>query len=56
VLWGKQDRLVPPAHALAYIDALPDAHLVLLGGAGHFPYLESPEAFTQAVKGFLQLT
>jgi pimeloyl-ACP methyl ester carboxylesterase len=56
VVWGEQDRLVPPAHAHAYVAGLPDARLALFAGAGHFPYLESPDAFAQAVKGFLGLT
>jgi pimeloyl-ACP methyl ester carboxylesterase len=56
VVWGEQDRLVPLAHAQAYVAGLPDARLALFAGAGHFPYLESPDAFAQAVKGFLELT
>jgi pimeloyl-ACP methyl ester carboxylesterase len=53
VVWGEQDRLVPVAHAHAYAEALPDARLVRLAGVGHYPYLEAPDAFAQAVTQFL---
>ncbi|TVR33069.1 MAG: alpha/beta fold hydrolase [Nitriliruptor sp.] len=39
---------------LAVIDAREDAHLVNLGGAGHFANLEQPAAFVSALEGFLQ--
>jgi pimeloyl-ACP methyl ester carboxylesterase len=52
VVWGERDRLVPVAHAHAYADGLPDARLVVIPGAGHYPYMETPEAFVDAVEGF----
>lgn len=33
--------------------ALPDSRLVVLEGAGHFPFIETPEAFADAVLAFL---
>jgi pimeloyl-ACP methyl ester carboxylesterase len=53
VVWGEQDRLVPPAHAHAYAEALPDARVVVLPGAGHYPYLEAPDAFAASVTEFV---
>jgi pimeloyl-ACP methyl ester carboxylesterase len=53
VVWGAQDRLVPPAHARAYVDGLADARLVLLDDAAHMPYVETPAAFSKAIKEFL---
>jgi pimeloyl-ACP methyl ester carboxylesterase len=53
VLWGERDRLVPVAHAHAYAAGLPDARLVLLPDAAHYPYLETPDAFARAVQRFL---
>lgn len=53
VLWGQEDRLVPLAHAHAYAEALPDASLKVLPAAAHYPYVEDPRAFTQAVQAFL---
>jgi pimeloyl-ACP methyl ester carboxylesterase len=53
VVWGEQDRLVPLAHAYAYAEGLPDARLVVLPNAGHYPYLEAPEALATAVTEFV---
>ena len=39
ILWGAQDQLVPPAHAHAYAASLPDARVVVVPGAGHYPWL-----------------
>ena len=53
VVWGERDRLVPLAHAHAYADGLPSARLVVVPGAGHYPYVEAPAAFVEAVAAFL---
>jgi pimeloyl-ACP methyl ester carboxylesterase len=53
VVWGEHDRLVPSAHARAYVDGLPDARLALLQDTGHYPYIERPGAFSEAVREFL---
>jgi pimeloyl-ACP methyl ester carboxylesterase len=55
VIWGEQDRLVSVAHGRAYAEGLPDARLVIVPGAGHYPYLEQPAAFAEAVAAFLRL-
>jgi pimeloyl-ACP methyl ester carboxylesterase len=54
VVWGEEDRLISVAHGRAYAEGLPDARLVVVPGAGHYPYLEQPEAFAEAVTAFLQ--
>ena len=54
VVWGEHDRLVSVAHGRAYAEGLPSARLVVVPGAGHYPYLEQPEAFAQAVGTFLR--
>jgi pimeloyl-ACP methyl ester carboxylesterase len=54
VVWGEQDRLVSVAHGQAYVDGLPDASLVVVPGAGHYPYLEAPDAFLAAVETFVR--
>lgn len=38
----------------ALAGALPKARLVEYAGAGHFPYLDAPQRFTQDVVGFLR--
>ena len=54
LLWGERDYLVPPAHGDELMDALPDARLVRLAGAGHVPMEERPEAFNAALLAFLR--
>ena len=53
LVWGTKDRLVYPDSAHRLLKALPDAHLIEIGGAGHLPYEEDPEAFNAAVFPFL---
>jgi pimeloyl-ACP methyl ester carboxylesterase len=54
LLWGAEDRLVPPAHGEAYRAALPDARLTLLPECGHMAPLERPDAFAAAIIAFLE--
>lgn len=54
VVVGDQDTLTPPSDAEALVEALPDATLVRLAGAGHVSNLEAAEAFTAAVRAFLE--
>jgi len=53
ILWGAEDRLVPPAHAHAYAASLPDARVLVLPSAGHYPWLETPDRFAAEVERFL---
>jgi pimeloyl-ACP methyl ester carboxylesterase len=45
VIVGDVDRLTPPVTAKALADALPDARLVVMEGAGHLTMLERHEQF-----------
>ena len=36
------------------IAAFPLSELVIVEGAGHFPFIEKPDAFLQAVRDFLE--
>ena len=42
VLWGACDRVVPPAHADAVVEALPQARVDVWPGMGHHPQRERP--------------
>ena len=53
ILWGAHDHLVPPAHAHAYAASLPDARVVVVPGAGHYAYVETPDRFAREVARFL---
>lgn len=52
VIHGDID-FVPLAGSEAYAALIPDARLLRLPGVGHFPHLERPEVFYQAVDAFL---
>jgi len=42
VICGERDLLTPPAHSRTIADALPDAELVVVAGAGHQVLMEQP--------------
>jgi proline iminopeptidase len=54
VVVGRHDRVYPPAGARALAAGLPDARLVEIAGAGHFPFSEQPAAFLTELRGFLR--
>jgi pimeloyl-ACP methyl ester carboxylesterase len=43
VAWGTDDPYLPPRLARAYAERLPNAELIELDRAGHWPWLERPE-------------
>lgn len=52
VLWGDQDKLASREYAQAYADALPDARLQVIAGAGHFAFFDQGEAVASAATDF----
>lgn len=54
VLAGEDDFICGPTCANEIADAIPDAKLVVLSGAGHFLLYEAPERFRREVLAFLQ--
>lgn len=53
VVVGHDDTLTPPADSQAMASAISGAEFVSVPGAGHLSSIEKPEAFTRAVKDFL---
>jgi pimeloyl-ACP methyl ester carboxylesterase len=53
VVVGEEDELAPVAEAQAMVDALPQGELAVLAEAGHLTAVETPEAFTAEVAGFV---
>ncbi|MEU4190809.1 alpha/beta hydrolase [Kribbella sp. NPDC026611] len=49
---GAED-LRPPSVTDSLLAALPDAERVVLNGVGHYPWVEDPDGFQQAVREFL---
>jgi pimeloyl-ACP methyl ester carboxylesterase len=52
LVWGAQDRLVPPAYGAAYKHYLPQAQLHLIAECGHLPMFERETEFVDTVARF----
>jgi 3-oxoadipate enol-lactonase len=50
IVVGSADALTPPPMSEAMAEAIPDAELIVLEGAGHLSNLESPEEFVSALR------
>jgi pimeloyl-ACP methyl ester carboxylesterase len=53
VLWGAEDRLIPPVYAARWAELLPRATVEIIPEAGHMLPYERAEAFAAAVGRFL---
>lgn len=54
-IMGERDTLMPTAAAQAAGILIPHAHVSIIEGAGHAPFLSHPQAFLAALLPFLQL-
>jgi pimeloyl-ACP methyl ester carboxylesterase len=52
LIWGELDARSPLSIARQFEQAIPDAKLVVIPGAGHMSNLEKPDAFNDAVRRF----
>jgi pimeloyl-ACP methyl ester carboxylesterase len=53
LVWGKEDRVVPPVYADEFGRRIPGARVQTVDGAGHAPHLEHPEKVARMVVDFL---
>jgi pimeloyl-ACP methyl ester carboxylesterase len=53
VIWGRQDRIIPVAHAHIAAKTIPGARLEIFDHCGHMPQLEHPDKFNALVLEFL---
>jgi len=53
IVWGSKDRVVDPTSAETLSRCFKRSRLVIMEGAGHLPYEESPEEFCSIVNTFL---
>ena len=56
IVWGMKDPAFPPRLLKRWREALPEARVVELPRAGHWPHEEEPEAVADALRGFLSET
>ncbi len=54
LVWGQEDRLVPPQYAAEFARRLSRARQEVVKSAGHAPHLERPEATAEIVRSFLR--
>jgi pyruvate dehydrogenase E2 component (dihydrolipoamide acetyltransferase) len=52
LIWGRQDRIIPVAHAEALAARFP---VHILAGAGHLPHMEKAGEVTRLIKAFIDL-
>jgi pimeloyl-ACP methyl ester carboxylesterase len=52
IVWGKQDRIVPPVCGEQYRDLIPGARLEAISGCGHFVEVEKPVELARLVRDF----
>ena len=56
IVWGDKDDIIPVSHAYAAHDAIAGSRLVVIEGVGHFPQIEAPGQFVDALIDFLETT
>ena len=54
ILVGKDDFVCPPSQAKIMHEDIPNSELVVFENSGHFTHVEEPEAFFDAVLGWLR--
>ncbi|HEX2849035.1 MAG TPA: alpha/beta fold hydrolase [Acidimicrobiales bacterium] len=54
LVWGEEDRLIPPVYADRWLELLPSAELVTVADAGHAATIEQPDAVADAILKFLE--
>jgi pimeloyl-ACP methyl ester carboxylesterase len=50
VVWGMRDRYIPSRFGSAYAERLPNSELLELPEAGHWPWLDAPEAIDRVIR------
>lgn len=55
LIWGAQDRLIPPEHAARFRREIIGSTLRVFNHLGHVPQEEDPEATVAVVKAFLKI-
>ena len=53
LVWGENDRIVPPIYADEFAKRIPGARVKLIANAGHLAHLEQAEAVARAVLDFI---
>jgi pimeloyl-ACP methyl ester carboxylesterase len=54
IVWGKEDRVIPPAYGAALKQLIAGASLAMLPDCAHLPHVEQPQAFAGEVTQFIR--
>ncbi len=54
IVWGEKDRLIPVRYANKFLHEIKGSRLAIVEGAGHTPYFEKPQIFSDTVLEFLK--
>ena len=54
VVWGDDDKIMPPAYAALWRERLPDARLVMVNACGHLPHVEQADLVARHTLDFLE--
>lgn len=54
LIWGRNDKETPIAQAEIMRAKIKNSKLLVIENAGHFPHLDKPEEFIEAIKEFLK--
>ncbi|HXQ52106.1 MAG TPA: alpha/beta hydrolase [Stellaceae bacterium] len=53
ILWGEEDRIIPPAYGRRLVELIPAASLALIPRAGHLLPVEAPDRFADETQRFI---
>lgn len=56
IIWGEEDRIIPVEHAHAAHAAVPGSWLEIIEDVGHYPHVEAPDRFVEALTEFIEST
>ena len=53
IVWGDSDRVVAPAYAAEFNEAIAGSRVTMLKDSGHMLHMERPDQLAKAVAGFI---
>jgi pimeloyl-ACP methyl ester carboxylesterase len=53
VIWGERDRVIPIQHGRMAHEEMPGSRFIVIPDAGHFPQLDQPRRFVEALVEFM---
>ena len=54
ILWGDDDKIIPPGYGPAFRDLIPASRLEAIANCGHLPQIERMDEWTNKIAGFIE--